>query len=839
VRGDAGGDFSQQPGISCHPHLFVVAVIFDSPHPFHFIAAPASETSTSRAMAQSTFSAKLQALQARDKELRESRQRQTDIETATAVTGTCSDMCPELERLFREETNQLSSLEMKYGTADPDALVKEYRRAGADQSEPLPHELRPGPVLSRTMDYLLCNVMDRISDESVRNEWYDFLWSRTRAIRKDITQQHLCDLNSTDLMEKCTRFHIHCAAALVEEDTTLFDPKINDENLRKCMQSLKDFYQDLSVSGIRCQNESEFRAYDILMNLGDSDILREIKHLNPDIRNSAAVKFAIDSYFALASNNYIQFFKLVKRTTYLNACLMHRFFNPIRMMAVRLLRRAFTTQKTAYAYPEDDFMRQLGFDDTKQVSILCENLSLQYERGCIILTREDYEDGAAGVTLPQMRSQSLVESKRQCSIGEVVNGGPLPPNPYQKHPVHSSFDEAGNLKPNALASVSPVKQPFQNFGASSIFGQPVTSAPKFSFTAGAEFAPTQSASSGFSFLRQSEQLSQPEIDQQREDRIRELKIAKVSDEFTTAVIDEAVADIVVSIIRRSYAEAKQQHDFEQQVQYVWERLVSESVDYRIRAIASAEYSEAREIQQAADLRRRVVETSRTTSDVIVAEAVESGIREIAARVWHNAQTELLKVMTEKIAGKVVENAVQKGLTNLIQSVFEEESAKQEKLVQQNIARRKLKICHKYWRIWLTNYRKNKKQRRFKHEMAASPYESSVEFVIQMPPPQSAKRPASVRTPSFKRKRQKAPVESLPSLTPSPTPTPTYQLRRSASSDTLAQCREQIRMASDMSEAGKTNLLIHKVREETERGRRNDELLATVSRALVHTEESYV
>lgn len=141
-------------------------------------------------MASLDLSDKLRALQDRDKGLRDSRERHTDITTARAVVGTCNDMCPEVERIWREETKQVSPLEMDLeGRPDPHAMVKEYRRAGADQSEPLAHELRPGPVLERTMDYLLCNIMDKPeSNPEVIEEWYDFLWSRTRAIRKDITQ---------------------------------------------------------------------------------------------------------------------------------------------------------------------------------------------------------------------------------------------------------------------------------------------------------------------------------------------------------------------------------------------------------------------------------------------------------------------------------------------------------------------------------------------------------------------------------------------------------------------------------------------------------------------------
>ena len=54
-----------------------------------------------------------------------------------------------------------------------------------------------------------------------------------------------------------------------------FDAKINDENLTKCLQTLREFYHDLEMKQVVfCENEAEFRAYTVLMNLNEGDILR-------------------------------------------------------------------------------------------------------------------------------------------------------------------------------------------------------------------------------------------------------------------------------------------------------------------------------------------------------------------------------------------------------------------------------------------------------------------------------------------------------------------------------------------------------------------------------------
>lgn len=53
-----------------------------------------------------------------------------------------------------------------------------------------------------------------------------------------------------------------------------FDAKINNENMTKCMQSLKEMYQDLAMCNVYCTREAEFRMYNVLLKLNDGDILR-------------------------------------------------------------------------------------------------------------------------------------------------------------------------------------------------------------------------------------------------------------------------------------------------------------------------------------------------------------------------------------------------------------------------------------------------------------------------------------------------------------------------------------------------------------------------------------
>uniref|UniRef100_A0A8C0AS65 Germinal-center associated nuclear protein n=1 Tax=Buteo japonicus TaxID=224669 RepID=A0A8C0AS65_9AVES len=376
-------------------------------------------------------------LDQRDKIMRQARIKRTDLGKAKTVVGTCPDMCPEKERYMRETRNQLSIFELLLGSdkVDHAAAIKEYSRSSADQEEPLPHELRPSEVLSMTMDYLVTNIMDQ--GEGNCREWYDFVWNRTRGIRKDITQQHLCNPLMVSLIEKCTRFHIHCAHHLCEEPMSSFDAKINNENMTKCLQSLKEMYQDLANKGIYCKSEAEFRGYNVLLNLNKGDILREVQQFHPEVRNSPEVRFAVQAFAALNSNNFVRFFKLVQAASYLNACLLHCYFNQIRKDALKSLNIAYTvsTQRCT-AFPLDHLVRMLLFKDCDEATDFISYYGLSVSDGAYVeLNRSAFlePDG-----LPKPRKSMFVSQKLTVSVGEVVNGGPLPTVPH--HIPVSSFN---------------------------------------------------------------------------------------------------------------------------------------------------------------------------------------------------------------------------------------------------------------------------------------------------------------------------------------------------------------------------------------------------------------
>uniref|UniRef100_A0A8L7T2N4 SAC3/GANP/THP3 conserved domain-containing protein n=2 Tax=Brugia malayi TaxID=6279 RepID=A0A8L7T2N4_BRUMA len=342
---------------------------------------------------------KYQLLDERDRLMHRGRLKSTDVDNATVMQGSCCDMCPEKERYMRVVQKRLSAYECHDdGSIAPELTVKEYSRSAADQEEPLPHELRPADVLQRTMNYLVGKIANHVpeTDEELA-QWYDFLWNRTRAIRKDITQQMMVNETAVTLIEQCVRLHIFASHRLCELNFNEFDQKMNTENLSKSLQSLRYLYDDLAKKGVHYSSEAEFRAYEIMLNLSDSNVFRQALTYRREILEAGSVRLAIRLFTCLQNQNYVRFFRLLKNdATYLQCCLCHRFFNRMRHQAMYAISHSIFIMGK---YPVNKFVQLLGFDDR--------DASLQF-LGCYNVRRNNDMD--TGEELMHMSKAQLIES---------------------------------------------------------------------------------------------------------------------------------------------------------------------------------------------------------------------------------------------------------------------------------------------------------------------------------------------------------------------------------------------------------------------------------------------
>ncbi|XP_076750838.1 RRM_XMAS2 and SAC3_GANP domain-containing protein xmas [Xylocopa sonorina] len=399
---------------------------------------------------------KYKVLEARDRLIRIRQVKSHTLDAAKVMTGTCPDMCPEKERLMRESKRQVALYEQHESNEyriNHMIAVKQYSRSSADQEEPMAHELRPVKSLKMTMSYLLHEIANLCDQQGTNlGEWYHFLWDRTRGIRKDITQQELCCTDSVQLVEQCARFHIICSERLCAEEPSVFDKKINSDNLTKCLQSLKYMYHDLRVKGINCKNESEFRAYIILLNLNNGNFMWDLQRLPTCVQKSSEVRFAMEIYSALESNNYNKFFKFVKKTTYLNACILLRYFNQVRLKALSVLVKAYC-RTASTAYPLCKLIDILGFEDENEAVYFCEQVGLNVLKDGLHVLLNRHNFTMPVLDIKQNRACNLIESKRTkqyLAIGECIAGGEMPEKTYKFHKPHNSFNSSGYLMPDSV-----------------------------------------------------------------------------------------------------------------------------------------------------------------------------------------------------------------------------------------------------------------------------------------------------------------------------------------------------------------------------------------------------
>ena len=178
----------------------------------------------------------------------------------------------------------------------------------------------------------------------------------------------------------------------------------------------------------------------------NDSFLSQVQQLKQTIQQSREVKFALAVYSSLDKQNYVKFFKLVNSTTFLNACILMRYFTQVRITALKTLLKSYSPRVSQSSLPIQHLTKILGFEGPESTIDFCESYGLytNVERSRIILDKSGFAPPEYPYILD--RAINLVESKRQQSVGEVVCGRHLPPKNYETHTPQDSFDNDGYLK---------------------------------------------------------------------------------------------------------------------------------------------------------------------------------------------------------------------------------------------------------------------------------------------------------------------------------------------------------------------------------------------------------
>ncbi|EJD40832.1 hypothetical protein AURDEDRAFT_115702 [Auricularia subglabra TFB-10046 SS5] len=183
------------------------------------------------------------------------------LEDAITLVGLCLDMCPEFERHEREYQQNVD----RWEAIDPEVrprrinherAVKAFTRP-TQGTEPLPSDLRPLPVLQKTLDYLFHTLLAEHGLEAT----HDFIWDRTRAIRREFVIQRLAGPEVAEILERIARYHTICLFRFSHLEEAKFSIKQEREQLDKTLQSLLEVYADGQALGHSFPQAAEFLAF--------------------------------------------------------------------------------------------------------------------------------------------------------------------------------------------------------------------------------------------------------------------------------------------------------------------------------------------------------------------------------------------------------------------------------------------------------------------------------------------------------------------------------------------------------------------------------------------------
>ncbi|KAI3894741.1 hypothetical protein MKX03_031563 [Papaver bracteatum] len=383
------------------------------------------------------------------------------LESSGALVGVCPDMCPESERKERERKGDLDKFERLEGDRNQTTeslAVKKYNRT-AEREVDL---IRPLPVLQKTVSYLL-DLLDGPYSQNFL-PLYNFLWDRMRAVRMDLRMQHIFNHDAITMLEQMIRLHIIAMHELCEYTkgegfSEGFDAHLNIEQMNKTSVELFQMYDDHRKKGTNILSEREFRGYYALLKLDKhpgykvepAELSLDLAKMTPQIRQTPEILFARDVARACRTGNFIAFFRLAQKATYLQACLMHAHFAKLRTQALASLHSGL---QNSQGIPIAQVTKWLGMEGEDVERLL------EYHGFVIKEFEEPYmvKEGAflsSDEDFPTKRSQ-LVLLKKSRTIFEDVSfdQAKLPfkevkqvgistksPNPLQLAKTKSSLDE--------------------------------------------------------------------------------------------------------------------------------------------------------------------------------------------------------------------------------------------------------------------------------------------------------------------------------------------------------------------------------------------------------------
>ncbi|XP_057976230.1 SAC3 family protein C isoform X2 [Malania oleifera] len=259
-----------------------------------------------------------------------------------SLVGTCPFMCPDGERMQREQLRDLAVFERLNGNprkSSTSLAVKKFCRTISMKSMN-PSDVRPLQVLEDTLNYLL-NLLD--STEHPFEVVHDFIFDRTRSIRQDLSMQNIMNDRAIHMYEDMVKFHIISLHKLqgCDGSPNASMHYLNMEQLTKALVSLYNLYEANRNSSSIYENEAEFRSFYVLHHLGSNSqptgesLSFWLCNVPSSIIKSKEMSFARRVLRFYRMGNYKRFICTVAvSSSYLQYCIIEPYINEIRALAL-------------------------------------------------------------------------------------------------------------------------------------------------------------------------------------------------------------------------------------------------------------------------------------------------------------------------------------------------------------------------------------------------------------------------------------------------------------------------------------------------------------------------
>jgi len=184
--------------------------------------------------------------------------------------------------------------------------------------EPKPEQIRPFPVLQRTLDELKKRWKQKPAPT------YNWMCSQFKSLRQDLTVQRIKNQFTV------TVYEIHARIALETSDMVEYN---------QCQATLKTLYE-LGIEG----RVEEFTAYRILMLLhgrNRSELNLFVGQLTPKQKADPSVRHALDIQRAVSMGNYHAFFRLFLDAPNMGGYIIDHFSDRERIKALMVMTKAY------------------------------------------------------------------------------------------------------------------------------------------------------------------------------------------------------------------------------------------------------------------------------------------------------------------------------------------------------------------------------------------------------------------------------------------------------------------------------------------------------------------